>query len=1156
MSDKVTQLPLVNKEMDEKTLFAALNTLVKPAEQGSKGELHDILELNVKNALEELHIESYNDLDTLKLINITVSPGSSIRWRFVSVSLHILLVLKKCLNHIIQEEQLKKSKTGEKIPKNPPRPFPGVDLTVFQQKLVRTCLQFVVSIGLLPSLLPGVGLSLAARCSNAQNLKEENLVVIDKYERLSGVTRGLVACCETPALRTIILAHHLGDMMAALAQLSFVPLKKPVPAEESDGQDSPEQEFVMTPEIWSKLQHDRKSFQKCFLSFVAQAYQPSIIRELLLLQGSSEFVGISRVPPPSWLKRVCIQQLIHCLTRPSGVSALMRAICDSTPDTGADWSKLDTVARLITHVHTLNAEQYYHNICSQVSHPLVLIEEHFFKSVCSQLVDFLNLSKPSPQPNLYLTVAILCIKALHEKKPLMCMRYVLDIIMKPLLISCNIVGQRPVLYKEVELLHEKLDKLFVSSALQEKSAHSDKGGDTASQESIKEEEKQESNNVIVIVTEEELSKCIETLHRCFVAPQSEMSSLPIDLLASVAPVLFCLHQKIYPSSCYLKQPVHELLVKFLTGCKRFSVREIYSAFLFGDKVDEMLTVSDKVEFVFGPTGGVQLQICVDDGVDPLIKCEEAGDCLLELLDAGDKSGDLTYSLFVALLTVLTQSCTGSKQRTGIEPQESAGDFFNNFAEHSNKSVVAIKLLAILAENPIIQERIVKDPSHVIHFIKYMLDRDANFLMKEDDMDDTDKDLDLESLFLVLMVLSVVINDPGSTNARWEPFKELIKPLKVIRQNVTNDELKRFADKLYNTIVTHGVVRENTTQKTAQKAKDRNKESKKSKEKTDTKSAKVVETEPSEGDEEDYNCRTSPSVSEQDSFHSCIEEEGDCPSGGPVQLDFKKLSRCEQALFDACANELPVRGHALIEFGKLIKEGDKEAQRHKNHIIRVFQENIRHTDSYIYLSSIDGLAAMANIFPSTILHALLDEFNEIRSRRNGSEDEISQLKMKVGEALMRATKSLGDILPSYKTTLMNSFLSGTKDIDPFVRASSLSNVGALCQLLGFRVGNHMTEILYCVRCIVHSDPSVEVRRSAMLVLSLLLEGLGKDALKVLEGAVLEVYRTLKAVYQRERDEIVKIHVHLALEELERSTLNFLFPKLNIEKEIYVLDVPQS
>nr|CAD7413666.1 unnamed protein product [Timema cristinae] len=79
MSDKVTQLPLVNKEMDEKTLFAALNTLVKPAEQGSKGELHDILELNVKNALEELHIESYNDLDTLKLINITVSPGSSIR---------------------------------------------------------------------------------------------------------------------------------------------------------------------------------------------------------------------------------------------------------------------------------------------------------------------------------------------------------------------------------------------------------------------------------------------------------------------------------------------------------------------------------------------------------------------------------------------------------------------------------------------------------------------------------------------------------------------------------------------------------------------------------------------------------------------------------------------------------------------------------------------------------------------------------------------------------------------------------------------------------------------------------------------------------------------------------------------------------------------
>jgi len=36
---------------------------------------------------------------------------------------------------------------------------------------------------------------------------------------------------------------------------------------------------------------------------------------------------------------------------------------------------------------------------------------------------------------------------------------------------------------------------------------------------------------------------------------------------------------------------------------------------------------------------------------------------------------------------------------------------------------------------------------------------------------------------------------------------------------------------------------------------------------------------------------------------------------------------------------------------------------------------------------------------------------------------------------------------------------------------------------------------CVRTIVQSDPAVEVRRAAVLVISLLLQGLGHDTLKV-------------------------------------------------------------
>lgn len=52
---------------------------------------------------------------------------------------------------------------------------------------------------------------------------------------------------------------------------------------------------------------------------------------------------------------------------------------------------------------------------------------------------------------------------------------------------------------------------------------------------------------------------------------------------------------------------------------------------------------------------------------------------------------------------------------------------------------------------------------------------------------------------------------------------------------------------------------------------------------------------------------------------------------------------------------------------------------------------------------------------------------------------------------------GELVPVYKAELVNAFLSGTKDDDFLVRASSLSNLGELCRLLGFRVGPIVTEV---------------------------------------------------------------------------------------------------
>lgn len=52
---------------------------------------------------------------------------------------------------------------------------------------------------------------------------------------------------------------------------------------------------------------------------------------------------------------------------------------------------------------------------------------------------------------------------------------------------------------------------------------------------------------------------------------------------------------------------------------------------------------------------------------------------------------------------------------------------------------------------------------------------------------------------------------------------------------------------------------------------------------------------------------------------------------------------------------------------------------------------------------------------------------------------------------------GEMTSAHKNILVNGFLCGTRDPDPLVRASSLSCLGELCKVLGFRLGNIIVEV---------------------------------------------------------------------------------------------------
>ncbi|CAH1985969.1 unnamed protein product [Acanthoscelides obtectus] len=147
---------------------------------------------------------------------------------------------------------------------------------------------------------------------------------------------------------------------------------------------------------------------------------------------------------------------------------------------------------------------------------------------------------------------------------------------------------------------------------------------------------------------------------------------------------------------------------------------------------------------------------------------------------------------------------------------------------------------------------------------------------------------------------------------------------------------------------------------------------------------------------------------------------------------------------------------------------------------------------------------------------------------------------------------GDMAPKYKPLLLNTFLAGAKDDDDLVRTSSLSNLGEICRVLGYKLGTIITEVLVCVHAIISTDKSPQARRAAVTVLRQLFIGLDTGMIEFLKEEILPIYRTLKAIYSDDKDDVMRLQAQLALEELNENVKNFVFPNPQLsDRKVVVL-----
>ncbi|KAK9304573.1 hypothetical protein QLX08_004017 [Tetragonisca angustula] len=267
----------------------------------------------------------------------------------------------------------------------------------------------------------------------------------------------------------------------------------------------------------------------------------------------------------------------------------------------------------------------------------------------------------------------------------------------------------------------------------------------------------------------------------------------------------------------------------------------------------------------------------------------------------------------------------------------------------------------------------------------------------------------------------------------------------------------------------------------------------------------------------------------------------------LSVNRKVSNKFEEALGDLADPLLPVRAHGLVVLTKLIENMDPCAIARKMILLQLFNENLKHEDSFIYLAAINGLCALATSYPQVVVETLVKEYIDM-PQRVSAEEITTETRVKLGEVLVKMTRNLAEMAPAYKNILINGFLCVARDTDSLVRASSLSCLGELCKVLGFHLGDIVIEIIYCISCIVKTDKAPECRRAAVMTSTLLFRGLGKSTLTSLGRNLVDLYRGLKCLRDNDRDPVLRLHAQLALEELDSIVQDFLLSSSKLEKRI--------
>ncbi|XP_036131321.1 transport and Golgi organization protein 6 homolog isoform X2 [Molossus molossus] len=886
-------------------ILEALKLLLSPGGSGSSSlqiTKHEVLLATLKSNLSALEDKFLKDphWKKLKLLRDEIAnkaewPQNSVdvTWSFTSQNLLLLLCLKETMIHLVAD--FNPGKPNPRTPEAAPALSPDT-LSILQQKTVQSVLQFVVTLGVCPYLMPGVGVPLRYRTEFGAVVQD--VVCLDAIpsatRRLYTSCRVLLNVAQHASLGSLIFCRHFGDIAAGLCQMGFCPTKrKPLKPEEE----------VLTEE-------ERALSRKALRNILDQVYQPLAVRELLILQGRppqscTDVKTQVRCRAPAWLRRLCGQLLSERLLRPSGVQAVVRGILEGAgagaaggsdaEAAAADWKKCDLIAKILASCpqQSLSLEDYYKNIC-----PQILDLFHFQDKLTARQ---------------FQRVATTTFITMSRERPQLAAEYLLQPVLAP--------------------LHRCLNTAEIPE--------NDMVPGT------------------ILVTEEEVSRCIDDIYKVYVVGNEPLTVL-MDSLLPVLGVLFSLYCFTNQSVSHIRSLCQEILLwilgklerkKAIASLKGFagldrSAPSLHSLCQFRAATQGgiMITIkeaiclpkrnltphcSDEDEALYQKVSSEQCQI------------EHLGDLLSHCQECG-----LAGDFFIFCMKELTHVAMENEAELKTEPFSSKSlleleQHQTLLVESQEQKLLVLQLMAVLCKR--MSEQIFTNITQMVDFVAATLQRACANLAHQ-----TESTMESQTLSMSMGLVAVMLG--GAVQLKSSDFavlKQLLPLLEKVSNTYPDPIIQELAVDLHITISTHGAFSSEAVSMAAQSTLNK----KDPEGKLEEQQQRYTDVSHSHLKQQNHEKSNQTGLK---SSAPLIPQEVSEPSATVNQKSGSiTTEKLQEVLLSAYDPQIPTRAAALRTLSRWIEQREARALEVQEKLLKIFLENLEHDDTFVYLSAIQG-----------------------------------------------------------------------------------------------------------------------------------------------------------------------------------------------------------